>query len=61
MARRKMMTYFQFSLIALIFVVVFAAIYFISKAIDGKNKIDYNSAELIQYEPARGRHKGSRF
>lgn len=50
MARRKMMTYFQFSLIALIFVVVFAAIYFISKAIDGKNKIDYNSAELIQYE-----------
>ena len=27
MARRKMMTYFQFSLIALIFVVVFAAIF----------------------------------
>lgn len=48
--RKRMMTYFQFSMIAIVFVVVFAIIYFVSTRIDGKNKIDYNSAELIQYD-----------
>lgn len=49
-ARRKMMAYFQFSLIALVFVVVFALIYFVSMKKDEKNKIDYSTAELIQFE-----------
>lgn len=48
--RKRMMTYFQFSMIAVVFVVVFAIIYFVSTGIDRKNKIDYNSAELIQYD-----------
>lgn len=48
--RKRMMTYFQFSMIAIVFVVVFAIIYFVSTGIDGKNKIDYNCAELIQYD-----------
>ena len=49
-ARRKMMAYFQFSMIAVVFVVVFSVIYFISMKKDEKNKIDYSTAELIQYD-----------
>lgn len=49
-ARRKMMAYFQFSLIALVFVIVFSVIYFISMKKDEKNKIDYSTAELIQFD-----------
>ena len=49
-ARRQMLAYFQFSLIALVFVIVFAVIYFVSMKKDEKNKIDYSTAELIQYE-----------
>lgn len=49
-ARRRMMAYFQFSMIALVFVAVFAVIYIISWKKDQKNKIDYNDVELIQYE-----------
>jgi peptidyl-prolyl cis-trans isomerase B (cyclophilin B) len=49
-ARKRMMTYFQFSLIAVIFVVVFALIYIISSKLDSKNNIDYSDAKLIQYD-----------
>ncbi len=48
-ARKRMMTYFQFSMIAVVFVVVFVLIYFISNAMDKNKKIDYNDAKLIQY------------
>lgn len=48
--RRRMATYFQFSMIAVVLVIVFAAIYFISGKISGRNKIDYSSAELIQFQ-----------
>lgn len=47
--RKRMATYFQFSLIALVFVLVFAAIYFISSFLSDDD-IDYSDAELIQYE-----------
>ena len=49
-ARRRMFAYFQFSLIALVFVIVFAVIYFISMKKDEKNQIDYSTAQLIQYD-----------
>jgi peptidyl-prolyl cis-trans isomerase B (cyclophilin B) len=49
-ARKRMMTYFQFSLIAIVFVVVFAVIYMISSAKDSSGNIDYSQAELVQYE-----------
>ncbi|MCD8094825.1 MAG: peptidylprolyl isomerase [Ruminococcus sp.] len=47
-ARKRMMTYFQFSMIAVVFVLVFAAIYLISSS--GSESVDYSDAELIQYE-----------
>jgi peptidyl-prolyl cis-trans isomerase B (cyclophilin B) len=37
-------------MIAIVFVVVFAVIYLVSARIENKNKIDYNSAELIQFD-----------
>ena len=49
-ARKKLMTYFQFSMIAVVFVLVFGVIYIVSTAKERKNKIDYTSAELIQYQ-----------
>ena len=49
-ARRRMMAYFQFSLIAMVFVLVFGIIYAVSLKKEQKNKIDYSSAELIQFE-----------
>ncbi len=49
-ARRRMMAYFQFSLIALVFVLVFGIVYAISLKKEQKNKIDYSAAELIQFE-----------
>ncbi len=49
-SRRRMMLYFQFSMIAVVFVLIFAVIYFVSTAKDRKNRIDYTDARLIQYE-----------
>lgn len=49
-SRRRMMLYFQFSMIAVVFVLIFAVIYFISTAKEKKNRIDYTDAELIQYQ-----------
>ncbi len=47
-ARKRMMTYFQFSLIAIIFVIVFAVIYFVAGGSD--EGIDYSDVDLIQFE-----------
>ena len=49
-ARQRMMAYFQFSMIAVVFVAVFAVISFISYRKEKKNQIDYSKAELIQYD-----------
>lgn len=49
-ARRRMMAYFQFSMIALVFVIVFAVITFVAMKKGSGEQIDYSTAELIQYE-----------
>lgn len=48
-ARMRMKGYFQFALIGMAFVMVFAGIYYFSKRNDPKNNVDYSTAELIQY------------
>ncbi len=49
-ARQRMMAYFQFSMIALVFVLVFGIVYAISLKKEQKNKIDYSTAQLIQFD-----------
>ena len=49
-ARQRMMQYFQLSLIALVFVIVFGVIYFIAMKRDQSNAIDYSGTQLIQYD-----------
>lgn len=46
--RRKNKTYFQLSLIAVIFVIVFAVIYFIAGS--GDEPLDYSNADFVQLE-----------
>ena len=48
-SRQRMKGYFQFSMIGLAFVVVFAVIYYITNKNDPKLQIDYTTAELIQF------------
>ena len=49
-ARQRMMQYFQLSLIALVFVIVFGVIYYFAMKKDEANKIDFSGAQLIQFE-----------
>lgn len=49
-ARQKMMAYFQFSMIAFVFVIIFALVTFFAMKKDQKNQVDYSNVELIQYQ-----------
>lgn len=49
-ARQRFKAYFQFSMIAIAFALVFSIIYYIAARKDMKNSIDYSSAQLIQYQ-----------
>ncbi|MCR5122174.1 MAG: peptidylprolyl isomerase [Ruminococcus sp.] len=52
-ARMRMKGYFQFSMIAIAFVLVFSVIYYIAKRNDPRSQIDYSKSQLIQYmQPA---------
>ena len=52
-SRLRMKTYFQFSMISVAFVLVFAVIYYIANRKDASKNIDYTQAQLIQFmQPA---------
>jgi peptidyl-prolyl cis-trans isomerase B (cyclophilin B) len=52
-ARQRMKGYFQFSMIAIAFVLVFSVIYYIARRNDPRAQIDYKTLQLIQYmQPA---------
>lgn len=52
-SRQRMKTYFQFSMISVAFVLVFAVIYYFANRSDAKTQVDYSTAELIQFmQPA---------
>lgn len=52
-SRQRMKSYFQFSMISVAFVLVFAVIYYFANRNDPKAQIDYSTVELIQFmQPA---------
>lgn len=47
-ARQRMAAYFQFSMIGIVFVLVFGVVYFIAMKSDESRRVDYSGAQLIQ-------------